>query len=300
MLFYHPSYSALPLPPRHRFPINKYALLKSQLSTLQLDNKFISPDKAPFESLLLCHDKDYIQSFMNGTLSQNAIRKMGFPWSNDLVERTLFSVGGSIAAAKYALENGTAANLSGGYHHAHKDFAAGFCIINDFAVAACDVIEQGLAETVVIFDCDVHQGDGTASILSKHSDVITCSIHCENNFPRIKAESDYDFPLSANTDDDAYLNTVSQALSLVCRLHKPDLILYNAGADIYKQDELGLLDISLNGVYERDRLVLDYCHQQGIPIAAAMGGGYQKNITQLVDVHKQFFIALLANPAIMI
>ncbi|CAM4309763.1 histone deacetylase family protein [Pseudoalteromonas byunsanensis] len=300
MLFYHPSYSALSLPPRHRFPISKYAMLKNQLSDLSLHSKLVSPNKAPLESLFLCHDRDYVLNFINGTLSQNAIKKMGFPWSKKLVERTLFSVGASIAAAKYALENGIAANLSGGYHHAHKDFAAGFCIINDFAVAACHIIELELAETIVIFDCDVHQGDGTASILSERSDIVTCSIHCEKNFPRIKAQSDYDFPLSTNTDDDTYLDTVHQALSLVCRLHKPDLILYNAGADIHKRDELGLFNISLGGVLARDKLVLEYCRAHDIPIAAAMGGGYQKNIAQLVDVHKQFFIALLANPAIMI
>ncbi|MCF6436256.1 histone deacetylase [Pseudoalteromonas sp. MMG022] len=300
MLFYHPSYSALSLPPRHRFPIQKYVLLKDQLVQLQLQNKLVCPSKVNIESLLLCHDANYVQSFINGTLSEKAIRKMGFPWSKALVERTLYSVGGSIEAANCALKHGVAANLSGGYHHAHKGFGSGFCIINDFAVAACYLIQQALAETIVIFDCDVHQGDGTASILTERSDIITCSIHCEQNFPRNKAESDYDFPLAANAQDEAYLDTVHQALSLVCRLHSPDLILYNAGADIYKQDELGLLNVSLDGVLARDKLVMDYCRQNNIPMAAAMGGGYQKNITQLVDVHKQFFVALTANPAIMI
>ncbi|BBN80894.1 histone deacetylase [Pseudoalteromonas sp. A25] len=300
MFFYHPLYSQLRLAEHHRFPIKKYALLKQRLLKRQLDQYIVAPQKAAIGSIILCHDSKYVRSFIDGTLDNKAIRKMGFPWSAALVERTLFSVGASIAAATYALEHGIAVNLSGGYHHAHHDFGAGFCIFNDLAIAACELIQQEKVEKVVIFDCDVHQGDGTATILEQRSDIITCSIHCERNYPRTKACSDYDFALPNNVQDQAYLETVEQALKFVCRVHQPDLLLYNAGADIYAKDELGMFNVSLEGVQLRDKMVIDYCQSKALPLMAAMGGGYQRDVSQLVDVHEQFFIALLNKPAIIV
>ncbi|TQF71719.1 histone deacetylase family protein [Pseudoalteromonas luteoviolacea] len=294
MLFYNPIYSDLALPPRHRFPILKYAKLKDRLDQSSLNKHiFLANNKASDEQLKLCHDNTYIEAFCNGTMSPPDIKRMGFPWSPELVERTLLSVGASIQAAHTALEKGFAANLSGGYHHAYADKASGFCIFNDLAVAACDLIAKGKAETVLILDCDVHQGDGTAAILKSRADIITCSIHCEQNFPRLKEQSDYDFALPTNTQDTAYLDTLEQALSLCTRLHSPDIILYNAGADIFTQDELGNFAITLAGVRRREELILSHCYHHSIPLMCALGGGYQRNLTRLVDVHEQLFQALL-------
>ncbi|MBD1582573.1 histone deacetylase family protein [Pseudoalteromonas sp. S16_S37] len=300
MFFYHPLYSQLDLPQHHRFPINKYAQLHTRLIQKRLIKKAIHPNKATLDQITLCHDKNYVANFINGTLDDKTIKKMGVPWSTALVERTLYSIGASIEAATYALDHGAAVNLSGGYHHAHHDFGAGFCIFNDLAIAACALIEQGRAGKVVIFDCDVHQGDGTAAILGERADVTTCSIHCEYNFPRSKAISDYDFALPSKTQDQTYLETVTQALNLVCRIHQPDLLLYNAGADIFTKDELGMFDISLEGVQMRDKIVIEYCQQNALPLMAAMGGGYQRDLSQLIDVHEQFFIALINKPAMIV
>ena len=249
-LYYHPLYSDLILPERHRFPIQKYKLLKTEIENLGVSAiHFQEPKKATKSQLSLCHSQRYIDDFLNGTLSNKAIKKMGFPYSNELVERTLLSVGASIQSSEHALKHGFSANLSGGYHHAYSDYGSGFCIFNDLAIAAAHLINTEQADTVLIFDCDVHQGDGTAQITQNHDQIITCSIHCEQNFPRNKQESTYDFALPAKTTDAEYLATLEQALDFCVRIHNPDIILYNAGADIYTKDELGLFDVSLDGVY---------------------------------------------------
>jgi len=293
-LFYHPLYSALTLPERHRFPIQKYQLLKSEIEGLGLTaNHFTSPIKASPTQLSLSHNQAYINDFLNGSLSNKAIKKMGFPYSNQLVERTLLSIGGSIQAAEAAFSHDLTFNLSGGYHHAYSDFGSGFCIFNDLAIAAAHLIDTVQADTVLIFDCDVHQGDGTAQITQNHDQIITCSIHCEQNFPRNKQESTYDFALPAKTTDAEYLATLEQALDFCVRIHNPDIILYNAGADIYTKDELGLFDVSLDGVYKRDFFTLNFCKQQQIPLMCALGGGYQRNLSELINVHKQLFKAAI-------
>ncbi|MCF7498845.1 histone deacetylase [Pseudoalteromonas sp. L1] len=291
MYYYHPSYSALDLPERHRFPIQKYQLLKEQLNHFIDDDFFITPKQANKEHLALCHDQHYIDAFLAGTLAPKAIKKMGFPWSESLVERSLYSVGAAIQGAEYALKHGAAFNLSGGYHHAFSDHGSGFCIFNDLAIAAAHLIQTEQADTVVIFDCDVHQGDGTAEIINQHEQIISCSIHCEQNFPRIKQCSNYDFSLEHGTKDSDYLKAVQQAFELTTRLHQPDIILYNAGADIFSDDELGHFSVSLSGVYQRDHFVLSQAKAHNIPIFAALGGGYQRNTERLVNVHKQLFKA---------
>ncbi|MGY8837678.1 MAG: histone deacetylase family protein [Enterobacterales bacterium] len=293
-LYYHPLYSDLILPERHRFPIQKYKLLKTEIENLGVSAiHFQEPKKVTVSQLALCHSQRYIDDFLNGTLSDKAIKKMGFPYSQQLVERTLLSVGGSIQAAEAAFSHDLTFNLSGGYHHSHSDFGSGFCIFNDLAIAAAHLINTEQADTVLIFDCDVHQGDGTAQITQNHNQIITCSIHCEQNFPRNKQESTYDFALPAKTADDEYLATLRQALDFCVRIHNPDIILYNAGADIYTKDELGLFNISLNGVYERDLFVLNFCKQHQIPLMCALGGGYQRNLSSLINVHKQLFKAAI-------
>ncbi|WP_166113825.1 histone deacetylase [Pseudoalteromonas sp. Z9A5] len=293
-LYYHPLYSDLTLPERHRFPIQKYQLLKTEIKSLGvLASAFQEPKKATASQLALCHNQRYINDFLNGTLGDKAIKKMGFPYSQQLVERTLLSIGGSIQAAEAAFSHDLTFNLSGGYHHSHSDFGSGFCIFNDLAIAAAHLINTEQADTVLIFDCDVHQGDGTAQITKNHDQIITCSIHCDQNFPRNKQQSTYDFALPAKTTDAEYLATLRQALGFCVRIHNPDIILYNAGADIYTKDELGLLNVSLNGVYKRDLFVLNFCKQHQIPLMCALGGGYQCNLTKLINVHKQLFKAAI-------
>ncbi|MEJ6473540.1 histone deacetylase [Pseudoalteromonas piscicida] len=301
MLYYHPIYSALALPKKHRFPISKYHTLYQRLNTSKFAQHIEQPEqKITRDALLLCHDSNYVDAFLAGTLSDKAIKRMGFPWSEQLVERTLISLGGSLAAAEFALQHGVGANLSGGYHHAHREFGSGFCIFNDWAVVAATLVAQQRAEKVLIFDCDVHQGDGTATLVSDRDDIITCSIHCESNFPRVKPHSDLDFALPVGTEDKQYLETVQEAITLATRIHQPDIILYNAGADIYRGDELGHFNISLEGVYKRDSIIIEHALTHHIPLAIALGGGYQRDIDHLIDVHQQTFLALLDNPAIMI
>ncbi|WP_276755170.1 histone deacetylase [Pseudoalteromonas marina] len=295
-LYYHPLYSNLPLPEKHRFPIQKYQRLKTEIEHLGfLPTAFKQPAKASPSQLALCHSEQYINNFLTGNLSDKAIKKMGFPYSAQLVERTLLSVGGSIQAAEEALKSGLTCNLSGGYHHAHSDYGSGFCIFNDLAIAATHLLNTHKAKTVLIFDCDVHQGDGTAQIINQqsHKNIITCSIHCEQNFPRLKQQSDYDFSLPAKSGDDEYIDTLQHALALCVSIHQPDIILYNAGADIYTKDELGLLNVSITGVYERDLFVLDFCKQHNIPLMCGLGGGYQRNLDSLINVHKQLFKAAI-------
>ncbi|MBH0089700.1 histone deacetylase [Pseudoalteromonas sp. NSLLW218] len=293
-LYYHPFYSDLILPERHRFPIQKYKLLKTEIENLGVSAiHFQEPKKVTASQLALCHSQRYINDFLNGTLSDKAIKKMGFPYSQQLVERTLLSIGGSIQAAEAAFSHDLTFNLSGGYHHAYSDFGSGFCIFNDLAIAAAHLINTEQADTVLIFDCDIHQGDGTAQITQNYNQIITCSIHCEQNFPRNKQQSTYDFALPAKTTDTEYLATVRQALDFCVRIHYPDIILYNAGADIYTKDELGLFDVSLDGVYKRDFFVLNFCKQHQIPLMCALGGGYQRNLSSLINVHKQLFKAAI-------
>jgi acetoin utilization deacetylase AcuC-like enzyme len=293
-LYYHPLYSSLSLPERHRFPIQKYQRLKIEIENLGFKtDRFNTPTKATALQLGLCHSQNYINNFLRGTLNHKAIKKMGFPYSSALVERTLLSVGGSIQAAEHALSVGLSANLSGGYHHAFSDYGSGFCIFNDLAIAAAHLINRQQADTVLILDCDVHQGDGTAQITQSNNDIITCSIHCEQNFPRVKQQSDYDFALPANTTDKEYLTTLKQALTFCVRMHQPDIILYNAGADIYTKDELGMFNVSLSGVYKRDYSILNFCKQHKIPLMCALGGGYQRNLNALINVHKQLFKAAI-------
>ena len=295
MIFYHPLYSALQLPERHRFPIKKYQKLENAIHAMGFSEQVFEPKPASLAQIKLCHDAKYVDAFVNGSLTEKAIKKMRFPWSITLVKRTLLSVGASIEAAEYALEHGLGINLGGGYHHAQFDHGAGFCIFNDHAITAQHLTQQGLVERVVILDCDVHQGDGTADILLDNDNIITCSLHCAQNFPRTKARSDLDFEIEKGCSDTQNLQTLQQALDLIKRFYHPDIIIYNAGADIFYKDELGLLEISLEGVLKRDKKVISYCKNNEIPLSIGLGGGYQRNEEQLVEVHKQLLLAVFEN-----
>lgn len=295
-LFYHPCYSQLELPVNHRYPIGKYRALYQHLLTNGFSSEHFLTAPAATESMVaLCHCPTYIDALKHGTLDHKAMRRIGFPWSSALYQRSLQSIGGTIATAFAALECGMALHLSGGYHHAFYAEGAGFCLFNDLAIAAAMVKQQrpDLGK-ILIFDCDVHQGDGTAVLFSEDDQIITASLHGEKNFPARKQQSDWDIGLAHGCTDDDYLTALQQSLSLLLRLHQPELVIYDAGVDIHVQDDLGLLSISTTGIYQRDHFVFQSCRDAGIPVAAVIGGGYQRDVTALSDIHAQLFHAAMA------
>jgi len=277
-VFYSDTFN-LPLPEGHRFPGQKYGMLRELLLSEGLvatDELHLAPLAADAD-ISRAHDADYIEAFEAGTLDDRAIRRIGFPWSAYLVRRTRASVGGQVAAAQAALEDGLSGQLAGGTHHAHRDFGAGYCIYNDQAVAALCAIENGWAARVAIIDLDVHQGDGTAAILGEHPSVFVFSMHGEKNFPFRKYDSDLDVPLPDGMEDDAYLRTLATYLPAVFAF-KPDLVLYQAGVDPLAEDKLGRLCLTHDGLIARDEMVLGECARRGIPLAMAIGGGYASPI----------------------
>ena len=285
-LITHPAYS-YDFPGKHRFPMQKFALLHEYLQSIGLATKTntLRPGRAKHEFLQTAHCADYIRRFCEGQLSDKEVRRLGLPWSEGLVRRTVISPAGTMLAAHYALNNGIACHLAGGTHHAHYDFASGFCIFNDLAITAKTLLSAGAVNKVLIFDLDVHQGDGTARILEHTSEVFTCSIHCAKNFPARKATSDLDINLAVGMEDDDYLKIVEDTLALLIEQQQPDLILYDAGVDVYTDDPLGLLNISLEGIRLRDHLVLKQARDAGVPIMTVIGGGYDKDQKALARRH---------------
>lgn len=291
-LTFHPIYSQLSLPVRHRFPIEKYQGIYDALLARGVEReRFVSPEPVTVELLQQHYLPEYVNNLVSGTLDRQAMRRIGFPWSEQLIQRSLTAVGGTIQTAELALQHGIALNLTGGYHHAAADFGSGFCLFNDLYLAARRMLQSSDIDRVLIVDLDVHQGDGTA-LLAQHDDrVITLSLHGEKNFPHRKQQSDMDFPLPKGTTDDDYLNVVDEAVSLALRSYSPDAVIYDAGVDIHEDDDLGHLNISTAGVLARDRLVINACKQHCLPVACVIGGGYQRDIAALVDVHLQLFKA---------
>jgi acetoin utilization deacetylase AcuC-like enzyme len=220
-----------------------------------------------------------------GGLSEREIRRTGFPWSPELAIRSRHSVGGTIAACRSALLHGFAANLGGGTHHAHADHGQGYCIYNDAAVAALVMRQEGLVEDILICDCDVHQGNGTASILEKISEIFTFSIHGARNFPFRKAQSSLDIGLKDGTGDSEYLEALEGALDYILARFSPQLVIYLAGADPYYDDRIGRLSLSKDGLLTRDRLVFSTFFGMGIPVAVMMSGGYARNVVDIIEIH---------------
>ena len=292
-LVYHASYSQLALPPNHRFPVSKYQHLKDWLvaNGHATSSQFFSPAPVNEQQLSKIHHPDYVRSFFNNQLDPKLMRRIGFPWSEQLLERTRHAVAGTQLVAQLAHEQGIALHLSGGYHHAHGDFGSGFCVFNDLILAARQAIDSGRANRVLIIDCDVHQGDGTATLGQRFEDIITCSFHAARNFPARKQSSDHDIEFADGCSDSEYLATLTAVATYLIRLYQPDLILYDAGVDIHADDDLGYLSISTDGIFNRDRMILSLAREQGIPIAAVIGGGYSKDPKALTDRHCQLFVA---------
>jgi len=290
-LVYHPLYSA-PLPSSHRFPMAKFKLLHQLLlgRNLVQDQQIHRPLSISRRDLESIHDRDYHRDFCRGTLSREAQRRIGLPATRPLVHRTWLAVGGTLLTARLALDAGLACHLAGGTHHAHPGFGSGFCIFNDCAVAAAVLLLQNVVQQVLIIDLDVHQGDGTAACFQAEPRVFTLSVHAQSNFPLRKVSSDLDIPLEDQTEDAAYLAAIGDQLPhLLDRLH-PDLVLYNAGVDPHRDDRLGRLCLSDQGLLHRDRLVIDACLRRNIPVATVIGGGYDE-LAPLVERHALIFRA---------
>lgn len=285
-LVYHPSYS-FPFPGRHRFPMEKFRLLHERLrdSGVAGAANLHRPGRARPALLSLAHCPEYLDRFLGNRLGEREAKRMGLPWSEDLVRRTCIAPMGTLLTAQLALKHGIACHLAGGTHHAHYDFGSGFCILNDLAITARALRAGGLVKRVLIFDCDVHQGDGTAAILAGDPDLFTCSIHCEKNFPTRKSRSDLDVGLPVGLEDDGYLAVVEETLSDLLRQLQPDLVLYDAGVDVYAGDPLGRLAVSLTGLAERERQVLTLCREHGVPVATVIGGGYDDDRPALARRH---------------
>lgn len=283
-LVYHDDYSP-PFPAGHRFPMEKFRLLREHLRDSALPADYHAPELCPADILALAHDPAYIERYLAGELPRDEQRRLGLPWSAALARRTVRAVGGSLLTAELALAHGLACNLAGGTHHAHYDHPSGFCIFNDLAVIARHLLASGRVHRVLIFDCDVHQGDGTARLLEDCRDAVTVSLHCERNFPASKAHSDWDIALAAGMGDAEYLQTVDELLGYLLTIYQPDLVLYDAGVDVHRDDALGLLQLSDAGIAARDLAVLRHCLGRDIPVAGLIGGGYDRDRHALARRH---------------
>lgn len=296
MRVFHSDDFPLPLPPGHRFPAEKYRLLRQAVAALPADlgaELTVAP-RVDDADLRLVHDPDYIAAFTTGALSQKAMQRIGFPWSPELVERTLRSCGATVAAARAAVADGGAVHLAGGTHHARADAGAGYCVFHDLAVAARVLQRDGLARRLLVVDTDVHQGDGTAAIFRGDDTVFTFSIHGQNNFPGRKEPGDLDVALPDGTGDADYLAALAPALAAAFARGEPDCVLFLSGADPLREDRLGRLSLSLDGMAARDAMVLQACARARVPVAVTMGGGYAVPIERTVQAQLQTVRAALA------
>jgi acetoin utilization deacetylase AcuC-like enzyme len=285
-LFYCDHYR-IPLPDGHKFPMSKYILTRDLLAEDGLFQFACAPlaDRGIVE---LVHDSDYVSRFLEGTLAPQAIRRIGFPWSEDLVKRTLASVGGTLAATEDALRTGWSGNLAGGTHHAFRGEGSGFCVFNDIAVAILYLRHhRGIAKAAVI-DLDVHQGDGTAAIFEHDPDVFTLSFHGRNNFPFRKQRSRIDVELDDRMEDTAYLELVRQWLPRVFE-SGPGAIFYQSGVDALATDRLGKLSLTQAGIARRNELVIEACKQYGAPLIVTMGGGYSEPVELTARAHANVY-----------
>ena len=286
--FYSDTF-VLPLPEHHRFPMAKYRRLREQLVAEQILTAadLEIPEPISWDDLRLIHDAEYVGAVSAGTLSAEAQRRIGFPWSPMMVERSRRSVGATLAAARHVLgrSESVSANLAGGTHHAFRDRGEGYCVFNDVAVAAAVLLRDGAIARAAVVDCDVHQGNGTAAIFRDDPAVFTFSLHGAKNFPVRKETSDLDVTFDDGAGDDEYLTALTKHLPRVLDAHRPDVVFYLAGADPYEGDRLGRLKLTVDGLQMRDRLVFDACRERGVPVAVAMSGGYCPDVDAIVTIH---------------
>ncbi|MCK0160928.1 histone deacetylase [Allomuricauda sp. F6463D] len=287
---YHPIYKH-PLPEGHRFPMIKYELLPQQLlyeGTCAEEN-FYQPELPDDEHILAVHDEAYYQDLVQLRLSKSAVRKIGFPLSDVLVQRERIIVDGTIKGCEFALEHGIAMNIAGGTHHAYSNRGEAFCLLNDQAIGARLLLNNHLATNILIIDLDVHQGNGTAEIFKTDRSVYTFSMHGKGNYPFKKELSDLDIPLDKGTTDEEYLSILKKTLPELLEQLQPDFIFYLCGVDVLESDKLGTLSLTLDGCKERDRYVLQTSYDANIPVQCSMGGGYSPNIKTIVEAHANTF-----------
>ena len=289
-IIYHPNYD-IPVPLNHRFVGTKFSDLFYYLQSQSYFSKcqVTQPQSAPKERLLRAHSLSYVDKIYEEKLNDNELRKINLPWSTRLRDRSFLAIEGTYQAAKLALNYGIACHVGGGTHHAHRDYGFGFCVFNDLAYTALNLIEQDFVKSVLILDADVHQGDGSIDICQNHPSIYTCSIHSESNFPFEKKQGWMDIGLPAGTKDEAYLDTLSQTLQSIDRSLTPDLVLFDAGIDVYSDDGLGNLELSIEGIRKRDQLVLEHYRGKNIPVATVIGGGYSKDTQELARRHGLIF-----------
>ena len=287
MRVFHCDSHQVPLPAGHRFPMPKYRLLREALvaSGLLMPEELAAAEPVSAEALALVHTERYVQAVLTGGLNEAEVRRLGFPWSEGLVRRTLASVGGTCAAADVALEEGFAGNLAGGTHHAFADHGEGFCVFNDIAVSIRLLKAQRRVSRAAVVDLDVHQGNGTAALFAEDTSVFTFSIHGQNNFPFRKQPSSLDVGLADGTNDEAYLDALYRHLPRVLDAARPDIIYYQAGVDPLAEDTLGRLSLTSAGLETRDRFVFESAQRRGLPLVLTLGGGYARPLQQSVRAH---------------
>jgi acetoin utilization deacetylase AcuC-like enzyme len=284
-VFYTPRYYA-DIGDGHIFPIRKFELVRDRLiaeGTLRLDELF-EPAPATQEQVRLVHTDDYVSRLCDGTLTTKELRRLGLPWSESLVQRSFYATGGTIAAARAALVDGYGSNLAGGTHHSFADRGEGFCVLNDVAVAIRVLRGEGLIRRAAIVDCDVHQGNGTATIFAGDEETFTFSVHGANNYPLFKARSSLDFELPDGAADHEYLDCLNNNLPTIFAT-EPEVVFYLAGADPYVGDKLGRLALTIDGLRQRDERVLRECFKREVPVVTVMSGGYGKDINDTIEIH---------------
>jgi acetoin utilization deacetylase AcuC-like enzyme len=284
-----------PLGRKQRYPLSKYGLLRARVAAAGLE--VVEPDAIPWLAVEATHDPHFVWRMRRGALTVREERVLGLPWSGELVTRTLHGIAGTVGAARDALDVGVGAMLGGGTHHAGRASARGFCMFNDVAIATRVLRREGRARRVLVVDCDVHQGDGTAELLGPDEDAFTLSVQCERNFPFKRIPSDLDVELPAGTGDEAYNNALDSALDEALRsFGVPDLVFYVAGADPWEGDALGRLALTKAGLAARDALVLERCRGLGVPVCVTLAGGYAPDVVDTVDIHAATIAAALGSP----
>jgi acetoin utilization deacetylase AcuC-like enzyme len=284
-VFYSDHYT-IPLPEKSRFPMQKYRMLRDYL----VEHKIVAESDlkqsplASEEMLLLAHTQEYVEAMRDGHVSIDIIKRIGFPWSQGLYERSCATVGGAVETSRAALRDGIAGNLAGGTHHAHADRGEGYCVFNDIAVAARDLKNNGQASRIAIIDLDVHQGNGNSSILHDDQGIFIFSMHGEKNYPFKKIASHLDIALPDGADDELFLSNLDRGLEEIDRF-KPDFIFYQMGVDPLKEDTLGKMDLTFEGLMARDEKVLRFAIDRGLPVSLALGGGYAKPIELSVEAY---------------
>jgi|TARA_B100000161_G_scaffold247537_1_gene203837 acetoin utilization deacetylase AcuC-like enzyme len=280
-----------PLEENHRFPMIKYELIPEQLireNTCSSEN-FFSPTKIDSKIVLKTHQREYFERFTSLKLSKKEIREIGFPLSQELVERELQIAEGTIKGVKYSIKNGISMNIAGGTHHAFYDRGEAFCMLNDQAIATNYIIQEGLFKKILIIDLDVHQGNGTASLFNSNPNVYTLSFHGKKNYPFRKEKSDLDMEFDDNTNDEEYLKVLRETIPKVIDQFEPEFIFYLSGVDVLENDKLGRLSLSIDGCKERDRFILEICKNNSIPVQVSMGGGYSVILKNIIEAHSNTF-----------